>query len=101
MKEFQYTIKAVSYTHLGGGEAQLFGGEIPVQRVGSACQCTRAQRALAVHAGGGVRKAVKVAQQHGSIGHQRVAEGDGLGMLQVLSLIHIYSGSSAITPPSP
>ena len=74
---------AVQTVGAGGSEAQLFGGEIPVQRVGGACQCTRAQRALAVHAGGGVRKTIKVAQQHGSVGHQRVTEGDGLGALQM------------------
>ena len=74
---------AVHAVGAGGVKAQLFGGESPVQRVGGAGQGARAQGALAVHPAGGVHKAAKVPQQHPGVGHQGVAEGDGLGPLQV------------------
>ena len=38
---------------------------------------------LGVHAGGGILKTLQVPQQHGGVGHERMAEGDGLGALQV------------------
>ena len=47
--------RTVSYTHLS--------------------QRAAAQRALCVHAGGGILKALQVAQQHGCICHQGVAKG--------------------------
>ena len=74
---------AVQTVGAGGSKAQLLGGKLAVQRVGGTGQCAGAQRALGVHAGGGVGKALQVAQQHRGIGHERVAKGDGLGALQV------------------
>ena len=74
---------AVQAVGAGCGKAQLLGGEGAVQRVGGAGQRAGAQRALRVHAGRGILKALQIAQQHPGIGHQRVAEGDGLGALQV------------------
>ena len=74
---------AVHAVGAGGGEAQLFGGEGPVQGIGGAGQGAGAQGALAVHPAGGVLKPAQVPQQHPGVGHQSVAEGDGLGPLQV------------------
>ena len=75
-----HTVKAVG---AGCRKAQLFGGELTVQRVGRTGQSAGAQRTLGVHPGGGVLEALQIAQQHPCIGHQGVAEGDGLGALQV------------------
>ena len=74
---------AVQTVGAGSREAQLLGGELTVQRVGGAGQRAGTQRALGVHPGGGVLKALQVPQEHPCVGHQRVAEGDGLGPLQM------------------
>ena len=74
---------AVQTVGAGCGKAQLFGGELTIQRVGGTGQSAGAQRALGIHAGSGILKALQVAQEHGGIGHQRMAKGDGLSALQV------------------
>ena len=76
----RHAVKAVG---AGRRKAQLLGGELTVQRVGRTGQSAGAQRTLGVHPGGGVLEALQIAQQHPCIGHQGVAEGDGLGALQV------------------
>ena len=75
-----YAVQAVG---TGCGKAQLFGGELTIQRVGGTGQSAGTQRALGIHAGGGILKALQVAQEHGGVGHQRMTKGDGLGALQV------------------
>ena len=74
---------AVQTVGTGSRKAQLLGGKLPIQRVGGTGQRAGTQRTLAVHAGGSVLKALQVALQHGSVGHQRMTESDGLGTLQV------------------
>ena len=74
---------AIEAVGAGCCKAQLLGGKGAVQRIGGACQSAAAQRALGVHPGGGVLEALQIPQQHPCVGHQRVAEGNGLGALQV------------------
>ena len=76
----------------GGGKAQLLGRIKAVQRVGSTGQSTGAQRALGVHTGGGILQAAQVAQQHPGVGHQLVAESNGLGTLQMSIAGHDVTG---------
>jgi len=83
---------AVQTVGAGSRKAQLFSRELAVQRVGSAGQGAGTQRALGVHPGGGVLKALQVPQEHPGIGHQGVAKGDGLGPLQVGVAGHDGSG---------
>ncbi len=74
---------AIQTVGAGSRKAQLFSRELAIQRVGGAGQSAGTQRALGVHAGGGVLQAAQVAQQHPGVSHQRVAKGDRLGALQV------------------
>ena len=83
---------AVQTVGAGSRKAQLFGSELAVQRVGGTGQSAAAQRALCVHAGGGILKALQVAQQHRGVGHQGVAKGDGLGTLQMCVAGHDGGG---------
>ncbi len=53
---------AVQTVGAGGGEAQFFGGELPVQGVGGAGQSARAQGALGVHPAGGVGEPLQIPQ---------------------------------------
>ena len=76
----------------GGGKAQLLGRIKAVQWVGGARQCAGPQRALGVHAGGGILQAAQVAQQHPGVGHQLVAESNGLGTLQMSIAGHDVTG---------
>ena len=64
------------------GEAQELGGELAVQGVGGAGQGAAAQ-GHDIHALLGVVKTGEVPQEHLAVGHEVVAEGDGLGPLQV------------------
>ena len=64
------------------GEAQEPGGKLAVQGVGGAGQGAAAQ-GHDVHALQGVLQAGEVPQQHLGVGHEMVAEGDGLGPLHV------------------
>ena len=85
----RYTVDGVP---AGGGKAQLLGRIKAVQRVGSTGQCAGPQRALGVHTGGGVLQAAQVAQQHPGVGHQLVAESNGLGTLQMSIAGHDVTG---------
>ena len=74
---------AIDRVAAGSSKAQLLCRIKTVQRVGGASQSAGTQRALSVHAGGGILHAAQVAQQHPGVSHQLVAKGDRLGTLQM------------------
>ena len=68
-------------------EAQRLGRHVPVDGKGGAGERGRAQRAF-VEPRAGIREPAAVALEHLDIGQQMVAEGDGLGRLQMREARH-------------
>jgi hypothetical protein len=66
----------------GAVEAQGLGGHVPVDGKRRTCERRRAERAF-VHAGARVGETAAVTPEHLHVGEQVMAEGDGLGRLQV------------------